>query len=78
MAKAYASTIIEAPVEAVWNTVRDFNALAKWNPAVTDSQIEDGMDADVVGCVRSFHLGDGRHVRERLLSPSMKTAGIGS
>lgn len=68
MAKAYASTIIHAPVEAVWATVRDFNALPEWNPAVTDSEIEDGMASDVVGCVRSFHLGDGSHVRERLLS----------
>lgn len=68
MAKAYASTIIEAPVEAVWATVRDFDALPKWNPAVTDSEIEGGMASDVVGCIRSFHLGDGTHVRERLLS----------
>jgi uncharacterized protein YndB with AHSA1/START domain len=68
MAKAYASTIIEAPVEAVWATVRDFDALPAWNPAVTDSEIEDGMASDVVGCIRSFHLGDGTHVRERLLS----------
>ena len=31
------------------------------------SKIEGGLDADVVGCVRSFHLHDGAHVRERLL-----------
>lgn len=68
MAKAYASTIIKAPVEAIWSIVRDFNALPLWNPAVTDSEIEDGLASDVVGCVRSFHLGDGTHVRERLLS----------
>ena len=68
MARAYASRIIGAPVEAVWDMVRDFNALPKWNPGVTDSTIEDGLSSDVVGCVRSFHLGDGAHVRERLLS----------
>ena len=67
MARAYASTVIDAPVEKVWGIVRDFNGLPDWVPAVTRSRIEDGLAADVVGCVRSFHLKDGTHVRERLL-----------
>ena len=66
MARAYASRIIEAPVETVWRAVRDFNALPAWVAAVPRSEIEDGLDADVVGCVRSFHIGEQR-VRERLL-----------
>lgn len=68
MARAFASTIVDAPVEAVWAVARDFNGLPDWNPGVIDSEIEDGLDSDVVGCVRSFHLADGTHVRERLLS----------
>lgn len=68
MAHAYASIILKAPVEAVWSLVRDFNALPKWAPAVARSKIEDGLDSDVVGCVRSFHTRDGTHVRERLLA----------
>lgn len=68
MAKAYASTIIDAPVQAVWSVIRDFNSLPVWHPAIKDSIIEDGLDADVVGCVRAFHLADGALVRERLLS----------
>lgn len=68
MAKAYASAIIDAPVETVWALLRDFNGLPNWNGGVTRSEIEDGLDADVVGCVRSFHLGDGTHVRERLMA----------
>ncbi|MFD1488699.1 SRPBCC family protein [Ancylobacter vacuolatus] len=67
MAKAYASRIIAAPVEAVWALARDFNGMPGWHPAIMDSVIEDGRDADVVGCIRSFHLGDGTLVRERLL-----------
>lgn len=67
MAKAYASTVIDAPVEAVWAVARDFNGLPNWAAAVTDSVIEDGRDADSVGCIRSFHLANGSHVRERLL-----------
>lgn len=68
MARAYASTILKAPVETVWSLVRDFNGLPGWAAGIADSEIEDGLDADVVGCVRSFHLQDGTHVRERLLS----------
>jgi hypothetical protein len=51
----------------VWSLVRDFNGLPAWVPAVAKSKIEGGLDADVVGCVRSFHTHDGGHVRERLL-----------
>lgn len=67
MARAYASIIINAPVEAVWPLVRDFNSLPKWAPAIARSKIEGGLAADVVGCVRSFHTHDGGHIRERLL-----------
>ncbi len=67
MARAYASIILKAPVEAVWSLVRDFNGLPKWAPPVARSTIENGLAADVVGCVRSFHLNDGSHIRERLL-----------
>ncbi|HEV2559398.1 MAG TPA: SRPBCC family protein [Microvirga sp.] len=68
MAKAYASAIIDAPVETVWSVLRDFNGLPNWHPAIVTSEIEDGLDADVVGCVRSFRLQDGALVRERLLA----------
>lgn len=68
MARAYASTILDAPVETVWATIRDFNGLPSWHPAIARSEIEDGLDSDVVGCVRKFFLQDGAMVRERLLS----------
>src|SRR5215471_9662307 len=68
MAKAYASTIVDAPVEAVWDIVRDFNAAPNWLPSVKNSEIEGGLAPDSVGCVRSLHLQDGGHMRERLLA----------
>ncbi len=68
MARAYASTILDAPIETVWATIRDFNGLPSWHSAIARSEIEDGLDSDVVGCIRRFWLGDGTMVRERLLS----------
>ena len=68
MARAYASIILRAPVQIVWKLVRDFNGLPSWAPVVAKSRIEKGLDADVVGCVGSFHMHDGAHVRERLLA----------
>ena len=68
MARAYASTILKAPVQAVWSLVRDFNGLPNWAPAIARSKIESGLDADVVGCVRSFYTKDGANIRERLLA----------
>ncbi len=71
MARSYASTVINASPDEVWARIRDFNGLATWHSGlVTDSEIEEGRTGDQVGAVRSFHLGDGTHIRERLLSHS--------
>ena len=70
MTKIYTSSVINAPVEAVWDIIRDFNALPDWHPAVKDSRIEDGLPSDCVGCVRNFNLHDGGNIRERLLTLS--------
>ena len=71
MPKAYASTVIELPADQVWSAVRDFNGLPAWaSHMVARSEIEDGKQPDQVGCVRSFFLHDGGHIRERLLSLS--------
>lgn len=64
------STILEAPIEAVWDILRDFNGHDRWHPAVETSQIERGREADRVGCVRRFKLGDGSELREQLLALS--------
>lgn len=71
MAKAYASTIVNAPADEVWEHIRDFNDLPKWTGGiVVESEIEDDLAGDQVGCVRSFKTGDDEHLRERLLSHS--------
>jgi len=67
MGRAYATAIIDAPVEAVCATIRDFSSLAAWHPAVSHSEIEGGGDPDVVGCIRVLTLDGGASARERLL-----------
>lgn len=64
------STVLPAPVEDVWEVLRDFNGHDRWHPAVADSAIERGWPVDRVGCVRRFHLADGSELREQLLTLS--------
>jgi hypothetical protein len=64
------STIIKAPIEAVWGVVRDFNGHDRWHPAVMESRIERDPHADRVGCVRAFRLSNGAAMREKLLTLS--------
>jgi len=67
MAKVYASSVIAAPIERVWEYIRDFNSLPKWFPGVTDSKIEGSIPVDQAGCVRNFGLPGGGRMREELL-----------
>jgi hypothetical protein len=70
MVKVVKSTVLPAPVEAVWDVIRDFNGHDRWHPIVADSHIERGLPPDKVGCVRNFHLQDGSNLRELLLTLS--------
>ncbi|MGH6898988.1 MAG: SRPBCC family protein [Geminicoccaceae bacterium] len=70
MARAHASSVINAPIEKVWARIRDFNGLANWHPGIARSEIEGGEPADQVGCVRVLGLHDGGVIRERLLEMS--------
>ena len=70
MPHVYTSTVIDAPVAAVWAVIRDFNALPIWTPFVAESRIESNAPADQIGCVRAFRLKDGGRIRERLLALS--------
>ena len=70
MAKSYASTVIDAPADRVWERIRDFNGLPAWTPFVAESRIEGGQPADRIGCVRNFRLKDGGMIREQLLTLS--------
>ncbi len=70
MVRVVKSTVLNAPVEAVWEVLRDFNGHDRWHPIVADSVVEKGWTSDRVGCVRRFHLRDGSELRELLLTLS--------
>jgi Polyketide cyclase / dehydrase and lipid transport len=66
----FVSSVLDAPADRVWARIRDFNALPRWHPLIAESQIEDGLPSDKIGCVRSFRLQNGDRIRERLLGLS--------
>jgi len=68
--KVRKSTVVDAPIGAVWNVLRDFNGHHRWHPIVAESAIEDGRAADEIGCVRRFRLRQGGWLREQLLKLS--------
>lgn len=70
MPKVVRSTIINAPVDALWAVLRDFNGHDQYHPIVAASAIERGHASDRIGCVRRFTLQDGSELREQLLSLS--------
>ena len=64
------STVIDAPVDAIWRLLRDFNGHESWHPAIAESRIEAGEAGDSVGSVRAFRLADGSTLREQLIALS--------
>ncbi len=70
MATVTISSVIDAPVEAVWARIRDFNGLPNWHPRMKTSHIEGGLAADQIGCVRNFQLVTGPTLREQLVGMS--------
>ncbi|TCP56907.1 ribosome-associated toxin RatA of RatAB toxin-antitoxin module [Tamaricihabitans halophyticus] len=68
MPRPYASGIVPADVDTVWQVVRDFNGLPTWHPGLTSSEIESGHGANEVGAVRKLTTPDGGLIRERLVT----------
>ncbi len=67
MGTVYRSSVIDAPITAVWDYIRDFAGLHKWFPGVSDTRLEGGVPGDHPGCVRNFGLPDGSRMREEML-----------
>jgi hypothetical protein len=64
------STVIEAPVDAVWALLKNFANVSRWHPDVMESPIENDGTGQTPGDIRSLKLRDGTPVRERLLAIS--------
>lgn len=67
MPVSYRSTVVEADVDTVWSTVRRFDGLPDWHPAIAQSSLDSGVDHQV-GAVRRLALEGGGTVVERLLA----------
>jgi NADPH:quinone reductase len=70
MVRVCRSTIVDAPIDAVWGILRDFNGHDRWHPSVAESEIEGGEPTDMIGAVRHFRLAEGGELREQLLNLS--------
>jgi mxaD protein len=70
--KVVETTTIKAPVDQVWATVKDFDSLNKWHPAVAKDEIVKGSN-NMPGAVRALSIKDGPVIKERLLSFSDAT-----
>lgn len=68
MPKPYASTVLPASVDRVWNYLRDFGNIAEWHPGIISGEMEDGAPGDRVGGVRRLTGPGGELFRERLVA----------
>lgn len=57
---------IKAPVDMVWNAVKDFDAINTWHPAVDKDEIVAGKN-NKAGAERLLTLKGGGTIKERLL-----------
>ena len=58
---------IQAPVDKVWNTIKDFDSLNKWHPGFAKDEIVKG-DGNKPGAVRKLTVKDGPSFTEELLA----------
>jgi hypothetical protein len=63
----YTSDVINAPIEAVWSIMRDFNGMPAYHPGIISSEMEEGAQGDTIGGVRRLTFGPDAYVREQLL-----------
>src|SRR3954462_15795858 len=61
------SIVINAPAEAVWAVVSDFNGLPRWLPVIVESRLILGKNREVVA-IRVLTRANGTKVQEKLNS----------
>lgn len=65
---AAVSTVIAAPVDAVWPWLDDFTGWHRWLPNIEATTMADGADQAAIGSVRILQRSDGSSIRERLIA----------
>jgi hypothetical protein len=70
VARVLVSSVIDAPIDRVWQAIRRFDAVAELLPFVESSPIEDGREPTAVGAVRVVTQTDGVVFREVLVEHS--------
>ncbi|HEX2790035.1 MAG TPA: SRPBCC family protein [Steroidobacteraceae bacterium] len=70
--KVVETITINAPADKVWATVKDFDSLDKWHPAIAKDEIVMGTN-NKPGAVRALSIKDGPVIKEKLLSFSNAT-----
>ncbi len=60
MGKCYNSVVVQAPVEKVWDTIRDFHKIQDWAPnVISDIKVVGELKGDQIGAKRvlndAFH-----------------------
>ena len=69
MITVFYSSVLDHPLDRVWELVRDFNNYPRYIDGVLESVIEDGKRGDEVGAVRRFNY-QGNWIRQRLVRHS--------
>ena len=69
MAKAFYSTVLGHPADAVWTVIRPFDHYA-WAGVEGETIIEAGKVGDQVGAIRRVDLGGDKVIRQVLLAHS--------
>jgi hypothetical protein len=69
MTTAFYSSVLDHPIDRVWELVRDFNNYPRYIDGVLESMIEDDKRGDEVGAVRKFNY-QGNWIRQRLVRHS--------
>jgi hypothetical protein len=67
MPRPYASGVVPASADEVWEVVREFDGLPAWLAAIESSELTAGSEG-TVGAVRRLTLGDGGVVTEKLIT----------
>lgn len=62
------NAIVNADADHVWRVLKQFGQISTWHPAISQSEIEDGVSDGLAGCVRRLTLQDGGVLREQLLT----------